>query len=460
MTIDRAAGIVANFANVSQVYDNGLCMGCGMCESICPSPGAITIRLDKHKGVYSPVIDPQHCTQCGLCLRVCPGIGISLEKYAEQLHEGQHGPRLIGIFNECYVGHATDEQIRFNSASGGLVTALLLHAIKENKIDGALVVGMSSENPLETQSFLATTPTEIISASGSKYCPVSLHKGLDRILAEEGRFAVVGLPCQIHAIRKMETLHPTLREKIVLHLGIFCANSNTYWGTEYFLRRSGIDPREVRAIRYRSEGWPGKISVTLSNGTKKIMPRGTTEKRWYRRAIFSSAFHFDFMIPRCLLCPDQTCELADISLGDPWLKEYTQTERIGKSIAITRNSIGHAFLTAAVEANKVSLEKMPVSIVAQAQNYGFKAGVGARIRLRQWASLAIPDYGERDLTFTKRDISAALRYLPSYFSHLQWLWPLIHLFAVLDRIRREFINKSKAVVRFGLRRMGLGQKKL
>ena len=241
----------------------------------------------------------------------------------------------------------------------------------------------------------------------------------------------------------------------MLHLGLFCANNNTYLGTEYFLRQNGIRPENVSEIRYRGEGWPGKICVTLLDNTRKVIPRGTTEKKWYRKALFSSAFHYDFMIPRCLLCVDQTCDLADISFGDPWLRECKQSERIGKSLVIVRNRLGGEFLIEAKKVGVVALEEVPISVVKKAQNYAFKAGVGGRIRLRQACGLATPDYGERNLTFKTRDILSAVRYLPSYFSHHRWLWPLIRSFAIINYMTLVPFRKIKALLRFCLRSFGL-----
>lgn len=438
--------------NVGRVRNAGLCMGCGTCESVCPEE-AIEVRRDDRKGVYFPVVDPERCTECGLCLDVCPGESVNIEQLAYEFLDGQAKDKMLGTFHECYVGHASAQDIRYNSTSGGLVTSLLIQAMENSLIDGALVLGMSESNPLETKPFVATTPSQVISASGSKYCPSATNVGLRHILYNEGLFAVVGLPCHMHAIRTLERLDEALRKKIALHLGLFCANNNTYLGTQYFLRQNGIHPEDVLEIRYRGEGWPGKICVTMRDGARKIIPRATTEKRWWRRAWFSSAFHYDFMIPRCLSCPDQTCELADIAFGDPWLQKIKQHERIGKSLVIVRSRIGRKFLAEAREAGAVVLEEVPVHLVKRAQNYAYKAGVGGRIRLCQALGLATPEYSERDLTYRKRDIILAFRYLPSYFSHHRWLWPLLRCFAVIDYGGRLVIwRKAKSVLRFCLRR--------
>lgn len=45
--------------------DKGLCIGCGLCISVCPA-GAITLEYGK------ATINPELCTLCYKCTEVCP----------------------------------------------------------------------------------------------------------------------------------------------------------------------------------------------------------------------------------------------------------------------------------------------------------------------------------------------------------------------------------------------------
>ena len=133
---------------------------------------------------------------------------------------------------------------------------------------------MKKDNPLEPEPFIARTKEEIIEASKSKYCPVPVNVAIKDILnTKEGeRFAIVGLPCHINGIRKAERVSEKLREKIVLHLGIFCSHSLSFQGTKFFLRRLDIKEREVVRIDYRGGGWPGKIKIELTDGRVRLIP--------------------------------------------------------------------------------------------------------------------------------------------------------------------------------------------
>lgn len=440
--------------NIAAVWKKGLCTGCGTCASACPK-GAVRVERDRRKGVYFPTIDQRLCSQCGYCLQVCPGESVDFQHLAAEFLDGQSRDELIGIFNALYIGHASSYEIRYNASSGGLVTSLLIYALERKMIDAALVLTMSDSNPLETEPRIATTPDEIISASGSKYCPSATNVKLRELLVTPGRYAVVGLPCHVHAIRKWQSINPDLRQRIPFVFGLFCANTNTYLATEYFLKYHRIDPPLVSGIRYRSEGWPGKIRVTLKDGTVRIIPRATTETKWWRKAVFASAFHYDFIHPRCLLCPDQTAELADISFGDPWLPEYKRVERAGKSLIIVRTKIGSELVAAALRDGAVVIEPVELDIVKRAQNYSFKQGVGTRLKVRTFLGLPVPDYGKRNLGFSLRALSSTFHYLPSFVSHYRFLWPLIRATALL-RYQLMTVNRlARRGVGFLLRLVGL-----
>jgi coenzyme F420 hydrogenase subunit beta len=416
--------------SVATVTRRGLCMGCGTCQSVCPS-GAVVMQVEARTGCITPRIDDQRCTHCGRCMAICPGHSPSPRR-APQEPGSARWDDVIGAYHACYTGHAASHDVRYHGASGGIATALLVHMLQSGAIDGALVTQMSPSNPLQTTWVLARSVEEIVAANGSKYCPTAPNAGLSEILAHEGHYAVVGLPCHMHAIRRWGQSNPLLAERIALHLGLFCANNNTYLGTEYFLWQHGIAPQDVAGIRYRAEGWPGRIVVTLRDGRRIVVPRGSSERRWHRRALFTSAFHYHFAIPRCLLCADQTCEAADLSLGDPWLRELTVTERVGLSLVIARNPQGEALLSDAVAAGAIVVQPTDISVVRRAQNYAFKRDVGGRIWLCRTLGRAVPEYPDRALPASIRSVLSGLRYLPCYVSHHRRLWPLLRVLAVVE----------------------------
>lgn len=251
--------------------------------------------------------------------------------------------------------------MRYDSSSGGIVTQLLVFALEKGLIDGALVIRMRKDNPLEPEAFIARTKEEIISASKSKYCPVAANTGLKQIRRENGRFAVVGLPCHMHGIRKAENVLKGLNTRIVIHIGLLCSHMVNFDGTLFLLKRKGVRKEMVSKIDYRGQGWPGLMSVYAKNGAHFEIPLTGSWKAYW--PVFSSFF---FTPIRCTMCPDQASELADISLGDAWLPEL-KGDKCGESIIITRTKIGEEILALATKAQTISIKPVNLNKVVQSQ---------------------------------------------------------------------------------------------
>ncbi len=156
--------------HIISIINEDLCVGCGTCVSICPNE-ALDIIIDKNKGIYIPKFNEKICNNCKTCLKVCPMYRFNLD--SRNIPKDKKAENyLLGHFFNCYIGYATDVDIRYNSSSGGLITQLLIFALENKIIDGAIVTKMKKDNPLEPETFIARTKKDIIESSKSKYCPV------------------------------------------------------------------------------------------------------------------------------------------------------------------------------------------------------------------------------------------------------------------------------------------------
>lgn len=126
---------------IEWVINSGLCTGCGTCVGICPRD-ALDMMIDHRQGLYIPSLDNEKCNECGLCFKACPGHTVDFKQFNLNIYGKDQEDSLLGNYLNCYIGHATDYDIRYNSASGGLVTALLISALEEGIINGALVTRM------------------------------------------------------------------------------------------------------------------------------------------------------------------------------------------------------------------------------------------------------------------------------------------------------------------------------
>ena len=404
---------------IAQVVKDNLCTGCGTCIALCPQE-AIKLAISEKKGIYIPEINEEKCNNCGTCYEVCPGREVDFEELNLEIFGKEPEDILIGNYINRYVGHSTDYDIRYNSSSGGLVTALLIFALEKGIIDGALVTRMKKDNPLEPEPFIARTGEEIIEASKSKYCPVPANIALKEILnSKEGeKFAVVGVPCQIQGIRKAEQINKKLKERIILHFGLFCHHGVNFIGTEFLLQKLGIRKEDIAKFDYRGQGWPGSMLIELKNGDRQSTPH-----YWTYPALY-------FFTPdRCMLCSDALAELADISFGDAWLPEL-YADKIGSSAIISRTKIGEQLLQRMRERNKVELKHISVKKVVESQKsilYFKKKSLATRRKISQIRHMHTPSDNTSLLSAHMIDYILAISFMypNQYASSVQFIQKIL-----------------------------------
>lgn len=404
--------------NVTRVCDAGLCTGCGTCAGMCPW-AAIEMRRTI-EGFYLPAIDDRKCVRtCELCSFVCPGVFLDFERLNKQLFGMQPTNWLIGNAITCYVGHCAEDQMRRNASSGGIVPAILGHILQADLIDYAIVTRLSEKNPLEPEVFVARNMDDILQASGSKYCPVNQEAAIKHILTHPGRYALVGLPCHVEGIRKAQMKSPKLRERLVFIVGLFCDHTVSFRATELLLRRMRIDKLQVVKVSYRSQGWPGGFAVSLANGHKKFLPRSTYWGCFFR--------HF-FLNRRCTLCPDQTNELADVSVGDAWLQALQGRDK-GESVIVTRTELGERAVRDAVRAGRIAAFQVSEATIVESQRSALnskKRSLIARMRLTKWFGAEVPEFDSelgkpRSIAY----LNALLTYVTMMLSRQAWFVRLL-----------------------------------
>ena len=406
--------------SIEKVWNDGLCTGCGTCAGICSLDAIKMVRTTN--GLFKPLVDSSTCNDCNICMEACPGHSVDFVKLNEFIFGETPEDSFLGYTANCYLGHCMDREIRWKAASGGIVTALLLFMLEEKMIVGALVTRMKENNPLEPEPFIARTKEEIIAAATSKYCPVPANIALKEILEskDDEKFAVVGLPCHIHGIRKAEMINEKLKEKIILHIGIFCSHPVSFLGTEFLLQKHGIKKEDVKHLKYRGEGWPGGMSIELKNGGKFFYPYGEYWK------IFS--LHF-FAPTRCMICCDGANELADISCCDAWLPELGE-DKIGKSIILSRNDAGDRILQVSQSKGKIHLSHINRDKAIQSQYSGLffkKDGLKPRYNVLKMLGKKMPAYTKPN-TSQKKSKSSILGWGIILFYVNAWCTsnPLLH----------------------------------
>lgn len=364
---------------------DGLCTRCGTCVGL----GQGRVMFDDRGARHLPRM--QKLLPDDLAGRIWAGCSAKEVPFPALndfvFGQGANRDPYLGHVKRLAIGHCTDETVRGRSASGGILTSILLWLLEQGEIQGAVVTGMDPKEPWRPKTFIATRPDEIIEAAQSKYVITSVNEILPEMGRFEGALAYVGLPCQVHSIRKLQLVgDPTVR-RLKYILGPYCGNTLYFSSIRSLLASHGVrDYRQIQSLRFRDGEWPGNMRVGLRSGRMIDMPK----------------FHANYLIPfhivkRCLVCTDLSNEFTDISGGDAWSPVYEERGK-GFSIVVGRSEKGADLLQRMEADGKLQLRPIEADEAVRMHTHGFDLKKrGGFIRVSLWRRLGreVPDYGYR-----------------------------------------------------------------
>ena len=327
--------------NIMSVVKKKMCIGCGMCELICPKDA---INIVYNNGTYQPKIIQIKCNNCGYCLDICYG------NHIDYLPNSN----ILGIFFNTYFGFSSNKLLRFNSSSGGIVPSILEFLFDNKLITGAIVSKLRLGKIPFAHSVCIEEKKQIADSIGSKYCPVLYSEALKN-LKNDGIYAIVGLPCQIYSVKKLIE-KKKIKIKILITIGIICGGVPSYNGTRYLIKKNKLKNTKIKEIQYRGNGWPGSLKI-ISERNKFSLPY---LEYW---PIISPWF----ILKRCETCYRGLNISADISCGDAWIESILKNDIHGTSIIASRTEIGDKILTNTEINGYIKIQPIEVSKFIQSQ---------------------------------------------------------------------------------------------
>lgn len=279
-----------------------------------------------------------------------------------------------GSVRSAQIVHACDKEIAGNAASGGAVTALLIDLLEHNEIDGALVARMDWSQPQRplANGFIARTREELIAAQGSIYFdfPLLSKQIMQEIRQFDGRLAVVALPCQTAALRKICAQDPTVNARIKLIIGLFCGHATSRELLGKVLAKGNVNINDVTDYRFRRGPWQGYSQTFLRSG--EVITRPTAFYDLYQNLYIHCA-------QRCWNCTDHFAENADISCGDIWMLKYRKSP-VKPSMTAVRSIIGETVMHQAVEHGAITAETVSTEVLFKANSRSaiFHKAIAAR----------------------------------------------------------------------------------
>lgn len=279
-----------------QIEDKSKCCGCNACGDVC-AHGAITFKTDI-EGFWYPVVDKDKCVECGLCEKICPIINkAGQSRYTE--------PKVFAAYNK-------DEEVRLDSTSGGLHSALADVMYNEE----AYVCG-AVYNKDHTVSHLVSHDKQMLpQIRSSKYLQSLMlgeYKEIRSLLRNGEKVFYCGTPCQVHALYNFLGKD---YEKLIT-CDFICRGVNS---PKVFLKY--MDMLEKRycskasGIKFKNKkfGWHNfSMRVDFENGEQYC------EDRWHDLFFIGYLQCGNFSRPSCYDCQFKGFpQKSDITLADFW----------------------------------------------------------------------------------------------------------------------------------------------
>jgi coenzyme F420 hydrogenase subunit beta len=345
--------VPGNSPTVRRVLKGELCAGCGLCASI---GGEAWTMASTPPGYNRPVGQgPVTREQEKAIAHACPGSAVAAWP-REGAVDAYWGP-----YKRVLSGRATDDLVRFEGSSGGVISGLLIHALESGLVDRVLHVAPDLEDPTRNSIAISRTAAEVIARAGSRYTASSPLAQIDRALAEGGKMAFVGKPCDASALRRLGEVDPRVSQHIPLIISFFCGGIPSHAGVGRILSAMQVEAATVREFRYRGRGWPGNAVAVTDAGRAVEM---SYAESW--GDYLSKEVQF-----RCKICPDAVGGVADIACADAWYGDErgypSFAEQDGRSLIVSRTDAGERLLASAIAAGAVSAEPLDIAEIVKMQ---------------------------------------------------------------------------------------------
>lgn len=275
------------------------CCGCGACANKCPK-NAIRM-LPNQEGFLHPKIDSSLCVECGACEIVCSGLSPAAT--------GNNVPK-------AFIVQHKDDDIRFQSTSGGAFTAIAEAIIRR----GGVVYGAVMTEQFDVRHEQVDTFEGLAKFRNSKYVQSDIgltYQEAKKCLDLNKLVCFSGTPCQINGLKQ----YLGREYANLITVDVVCKSVPSPLIFKKYISFKEESEGRIYDVVFRDKK-RGFLYCTMAHYSShknkqtghSVYRRGSESDEWLR--LFLSG-----KISRrsCTTCPFQALDRAsDFTLGDIW----------------------------------------------------------------------------------------------------------------------------------------------
>jgi len=389
------------------------------------------------------------CTDCGIsrssnpkqCASACQFIRPQYARLEQQVHGKS---RSVERADEMHFGpflHMYRASLKAPLAGAqwsGITTRIAQLLLEKGLVDAVLTIEADPSDHWRPSPVLIDKAQDMHKARGMRMGYAPLLSLLEPAKAKGyQRLAVIGIPCQIYALRAIEE---TLGFEKIYVIGTPCSDNTTTENFHQFLQLITPKPEEVTYLEFKANY---HVELRFQEGGRQEIPF---------LQLPLADLPKDFFPLTCRTCVDYTNVLSDITVG------YMAGE--GEQWIIIRNQVGQELLGLLGDEVKLSVPGSAGNRVSAVQ--GFKKNVelaagGLPLRkmpnwLRPIVSWLMPRFGPRGLEFARtrvemKAIESVLhlrREQPARIKHMlpEHIWAVTKAYGLTPEVH-ETLGKAK-----------------
>jgi coenzyme F420 hydrogenase subunit beta len=252
------------------------------------------------------------CTDCGIsrssepkrCGRACQFIRPDYAGLEQRVHGRARDPErtdelFFGPFRRML--RAALNEPRAGAQWTGIVTRIGERLLETGAVDGVLAVAPDPQDRWRPRPVIVTRPADMAQCRGMRMGYAPLLALLEPARAHGlRRVAIIGIPCQVYALRSLEA---ELGFERIYVIGTPCSDNTTTERFHEFLALLSDEPETIEYLEFRADY---HVELRFTDGRVREIP-------FLQLPI--SRLPRNFFPLTCRTCVDYTNVLADITVG-------------------------------------------------------------------------------------------------------------------------------------------------
>lgn len=356
---------------LQKVVDGGYCVGCGACAAF---DHRINMVFDSSQRLVASLPEDGSTE---LATSACPFAEGNPDEnqIADRLFpsEDHQSDSRIGKYLSTWAGWVNEGEFREKGSSGGVGTWLLAELLDKNLVDFVVNV---TEKPRDQNGPLfhfsvQSSRQGVLDNAKTRYYPVEMSQVIKYVLNTPGRYAFIGVPCFIKALRLATFADPELAQRVRFTVAIVCGHLKSAAFAESIAWQLGVEPGQLNSIDFRAKlaGRPASRYGVKVSGTHK--GDNLDVQQPMEGLLGANWGHGLFKLKACEFCDDVLGETADVTVGDAWLPEY-DADYLGSNVIVARNHQLQQLLMDGLNSGRLHLDRLSVDLVAASQAGGLR----------------------------------------------------------------------------------------